>query len=187
MAMATTAPPGEPGSTAPDFELPATDGRRYALADVRGPNGVLIAFICNHCPYVRAIRERLVRDASELRTLGIGIAAINSNDAVAYPDDSFGNMRRLAVEWKFIFPYLYDETQQAARDYGAVCTPDFFGYDADMKLRYRGRLDSSRKSTQAGAERELFDAMRAIAAGKPAPAEQNPSIGCSIKWKSAHA
>lgn len=181
----TTTPPGEPGSSAPDFTLPATDGRRYALADVRGSNGTLIAFICNHCPYVRAIRERLVRDARELQALGVGVAAISSNDAVAYPEDSFDNMRRTAAEWGLPFPYLYDESQQVARAYGAVCTPDFFGYDAELKLRYRGRLDSSGKQASPDAVRELFEAMRAIAGGQPAPAEQNPSIGCSIKWKSA--
>ena len=182
--MATIAPPGELGSMAADFVLPATDGRRYALADVRGRHGTLIAFICNHCPYVRAIRARLVRDAGDLQALGIGVAAINSNDARAYPDDSFDNMRRAAAEWRFTFPYLYDESQQVARAYAAVCTPDFFGFDADLKLRYRGRLDSSGKDLKPDAVRELFDAMRSIAAGGVAPAIQNPSIGCSIKWKS---
>ena len=179
----TTTPPGEPGSIAPDFRLPAVDGRTVALADVRGASGTLIAFICNHCPYVQAIRTRLVRDARELQALGVGVAAISSNDAVAYPQDSFDNMRRIAAEWQLPFPYLYDESQQVARAYGAVCTPDFFGYDAKMNLRYRGRLDSSGKNADADATRELYEAMRAIAAGNPAPAIQNPSIGCSIKWK----
>jgi peroxiredoxin len=181
--MATTAPPGEIGSTAPDFRLPGTDGRAHALADLRGPNGTLVAFICNHCPYVRAIRMRLVRDARMLEALGVGVVAISSNDAVAYPDDSFDNMRRIAVEWQLPFPYLYDESQQVARAYDAVCTPDFFGYDAQLKLRYRGRLDSSGMEAKPDAVRELFDAMRSIAAGGAAPAQQNPSIGCSIKWK----
>jgi peroxiredoxin len=181
--MATTAPPGEPGSIAPDFRLPGTDGRSYALADLRGANGTLVAFICNHCPYVKAIRERLVRDARELQALGVGVVAISSNDAVTHPEDSFDNMRRIAAEWQLPFPYLYDESQQVARAYGAVCTPDFFGYDAPGALRYRGRLDSSGKQARPDAVRELFDAMRAIAAGGAAPSEQNPSIGCSIKWK----
>ena len=181
--VTTTTPPGELGSSAPDFRLPATDGRTLALADVRGPNGTLIAFICNHCPYVRAIHERLVRDARELRALGVGVAAISSNDASAYPQDSFENMRRYARDWGFDFPYLYDESQQVARAYGAVCTPDFFGYDSGLRLRYRGRLDSSGKETSPAAVRELFEAMRAIAAGDSPPAGQNPSIGCSIKWK----
>jgi peroxiredoxin len=181
--MATTAPPGELGSTAADFSLPATDERRYTLTDVRGPHGVLVAFICNHCPYVRAIRTRLARDARELQALGVGVVAINSNDAVAYPEDSFANMRRIAAEWQLPFPYLYDESQQVARAYDAVCTPDFFGYDAQLKLRYRGRLDSSGKEAKDDAARELFEAMKAIAAGGVAPAIQNPGIGCSIKWK----
>ncbi|HEY2394910.1 MAG TPA: thioredoxin family protein [Rudaea sp.] len=181
--MATTAPPGELGSTAPDFRLPGIDSRPHALADLRGANGTLVAFICNHCPYVRAIRTRLVRDARELQTLGVGVVAINSNDAVAYPDDSFDNMRRIASEWQLPFPYLHDESQQIARAYGAVCTPDFFGYDAQLKLRYRGRLDSSGKEARPDAVRELFDSMRAIASGGAAPGEQHPSIGCSIKWK----
>ena len=179
----TTTPPGELGSTAPDFSLPATDGRTCALADVRGARGTLVAFICNHCPYVQAIRERLVRDARELAALGVGVVAISSNDAVAYPADSFDAMRRVAREWALPFPYLYDESQDVARAYGAVCTPDFFGYDAELKLRYRGRLDSSGKEAHAGARRELFEAMRALAAGGGAPAEQYPSIGCSLKWK----
>jgi len=185
--MATTAPPGELGSIAADFRLPATDGRSYALADLRGPKGTLVAFICNHCPYVKAIRERLVRDARELQALGVGVVAISSNDAVAYPEDSFDNMRRIATQWQLPFPYLYDESQQVARAYGAVCTPDFFGYDAHDALRYRGRLDSSGKEATPGAVRELFDAMNSIAGGGAAPAEQNASIGCSIKWKSARA
>ena len=181
--MATTAPRGELGSIAPDFRLPATDGHAYALSELRGQNGTLIAFICNHCPYVQAIRERLMRDALDLQALGIGVVAISSNDAITYPQDSFDNMRRIAGEWKFTFPYLYDDTQQVARAYGAVCTPDFFGYDAQLHLGYRGRLDSSGKDTRPGAVRELYEAMAALAAGQPTPGEQNPSIGCSIKWK----
>jgi len=183
--MATTAPPGELGATAPPFDLPATDGRRWTLADIRGARGTLIAFICNHCPYVQAIRERLVRDARDLQALGIGVAAISSNDALAYPQDSFDNMRRIAAEWQLPFPYLYDESQRVARAYGAVCTPDFFGYDANLTLRYRGRLDSSGKQAAAGATRELHDALRALAAGEPAPSIQHASIGCSIKWKNS--
>lgn len=181
--MAAIAPAGELGSSAPDFLLPATDGRRYALSDTRGTHGTLIAFICNHCPYVRAIRSRLVRDARELQALGVGVVAINSNDALTYPEDSFENMRRIAVDWQLPFPYLYDESQQIARAYGAVCTPDFFGYDAQLKLRYRGRLDSSGKDARDDAQRELFGAMKSIAGGGVAPGIQNPSIGCSIKWK----
>ena len=185
--MATIAPPGEIGSIAPEFRLPGTDGRAHALADLRGPNGTLVAFICNHCPYVKAIRERLVRDARDLQALGVGVVAISSNDAVGYPEDSFENMRRIAADWQLPFPYLYDESQQVARAYGAVCTPDFFGYDAQGALRYRGRLDSSGKEARPDAVRELYHAMRAVAAGGAAPVEQNPSIGCSIKWKAPAA
>jgi len=181
--MAATAPAGELGSSAPDFLLPATDGRRYALSDTRGTHGTLVAFICNHCPYVRAIRSRLVRDARDLQALGVGVVAISSNDALTYPEDSFENMRRIAADLQLPFPYLYDESQQIARAYGAVCTPDFFGYDTQLKLRYRGRLDSAGKDARDDAQRELFEAMKAIASGGVAPAMQNPSIGCSIKWK----
>jgi peroxiredoxin len=170
--MATTAPPGEIGSAAADFSLPATDGQRYALADVRGPNGVLVAFICNHCPYVRAIRSRLVRDARELQALGVGVVAINSNDAVAYPDDSFVNMRRIHAEWQLPFPYLYDESQQVARAYGAVCTPDFFGFDAQLKLRYRGRprqfrQGRNRRRDARAVRRDENDRRRRPRAGDP--------------------
>lgn len=181
----TMTPTGELGSAAPDFSLPATDGRRYSLAEVRGVKGTLVVFICNHCPYVQAIRERLVRDARELQALGVGVVAISSNDAIAYPADSFEAMRRIAREWALPFPYLYDESQDVARAYGAVCTPDFFGYDKGLQLRYRGRLDSSGKDAQPHAQRELLDAMRVIAAGQTAPVEQHPSIGCSLKWKTS--
>jgi peroxiredoxin len=185
--MATTAPPGELGSIAPDFLLPGTDRRWHARDDVRGRNGTLVAFICNHCPYVQAIHDRLVRDARALLQLGVGVVAISSNDAQAYPQDSFENMVRVGAEWGLPFPYLYDESQQVARDYGAVCTPDFFGYDAALKLRYRGRLDSSGKQAAPDAVRELYEAMRRVAAGEAVPVEQYPSIGCSIKWRSPQA
>jgi peroxiredoxin len=183
MALTET-PPLEPGMTAPDFSLPATDGRRVALADVRGPRGLLVAFICNHCPYVQAIRERLVDDARELIDAGIGVVGINSNDARAYPEDSFERMVEVARDWALPFPYLYDESQSVARAYGAVCTPDFFGFDAALRLRYRGRLDAAHRGPRApGMARELVDAMRAIADGREVPFPQHPSMGCSIKWK----
>jgi peroxiredoxin len=182
--MAATPPPVILGTPAPDFRLPATDGRTYTLDDVAGESGTVIVFICNHCPYVRAVIDRLVADARELMDEGIGFAAICSNDAVAYPDDSFANMQRFATTHAFPFPYLHDEDQAVARDYGAVCTPDFFGYDSGRALRYRGRLDEGRTSPPpAGARRELVEAMREIAATSSAPAHQVPSIGCSIKWK----
>ncbi len=184
--MATEALELELGSLAPEFTLPGVCGQTWSRNDALGPNGLLVMFICNHCPYVRAVLDRIVRDARELQALGIGVVAISSNDAVAYPEDSFAAMRLLWEEKRLPFPYLYDEDQSVARAYGAVCTPDFYGYDRDLHLRYHGRLDASgRQPAPAGAPRELFDAMRLVAQGKPAPARQMPSIGCSIKWKTA--
>jgi peroxiredoxin len=170
---------------APDFRLPATDGRTYSLKDVAGEKGAVIVFICNHCPYVKAVIDRLVADARALMGEGVGFAAICSNDASSYPEDSFPKMGEFARKHAFPFPYLHDETQDVAHAYGAVCTPDFFGFDRDLKLKYRGRLDEGRATPPPpNARRELLEAMRAIAAGGPAPANQVPSIGCSIKWKS---
>lgn len=182
--MAATSPPTLLNTQATDFRLPATDGKTYAFADVAGRKGTVIVFICNHCPYVKAVIDRLVADARALMVEGIGFAAICSNDAISYPDDSFDNMRRFAQAHDFPFPYLHDEDQSMARAYGAVCTPDFFGFDAGRKLKYRGRLDEGRTSPPPpGARRELLEAMRAIAVTGQAPAQQSPSIGCSIKWK----
>lgn len=184
--MAVKTPICDFGWKAPDFELPGTDMRLYTLSDIRGENGTLIMFICNHCPYVRAVIDRLVRDVRELQALGIGAAAICANDAENYPDDSFENMKRFAAEHGFTFPYLHDESQQVARDYGAVCTPDFFGFDRDSGLQYRGRLDESGAQPAApDAHRELFEAMKQVAETGQGPAEQTPSMGCSIKWKAA--
>ena len=172
------------GESAPDFRLPATDGRTCALMDVAGAKGTVVVFICNHCPYVKAVIGRLAANARVLIGEGVGFAAISSNDAASYPEDSFPKMRKFALAHDFPFPYLHDETQNVARAYGAVCTPDFFGFDLDLKLKYRGRLDEGRTTPPpADARRELLDAMRAIAEGLPAPANQVPSIGCSIKWK----
>ena len=171
------------GRPAPDFSLPGTDGKTYALKDVRGPNGLLVIFICNHCPYVQAVRDRIIRDAKELMAHGIHTVAISSNDASDYPDDSFDNMKKLAAALKLPFPYLYDESQAVAKTYGAVCTPDFFGYNKDLKLQYRGRLDESRKDAVPNARRELFEAMKQIAQTGHGPRQQVPSMGCSIKWK----
>ncbi|MEY2633135.1 MAG: hypothetical protein RIR00_1789 [Pseudomonadota bacterium] len=172
------------GWKARDFSLPATDGRAYTLQQLAGPRGLLLMFICNHCPYVKAVIDRLIRDCRELQALGIGCAAIMSNDTAAYPDDSFPHMRRWAEQLDFPFPYLYDETQAVAREYGAVCTPDFFGFNAALELQYRGRLDASgRQPGPADARRELFEALRQIATTGQGPAEQVASIGCSIKWR----
>lgn len=170
---------------APDFSLPGVDGRTWTLQQCCGKHGLLVMFICNHCPYVKAVRERIVRDARDLLALGINSVAIMSNDTAEYPEDSFENMRRVSREFAFPFPYLLDETQQVARDYGAVCTPDFFGYNADLGLQYRGRLDESRKETAPdGVRRDLFEAMKKVAETGKGPEDQIPSMGCSIKWKS---
>jgi peroxiredoxin len=171
------------GWRAVDFALPGTDGKHYSIADVRGQNGLLVMFICNHCPYVKAVRERLVRDCRELQGVGIGSIAIMSNDPADYPEDSFENMKQVAQEFQFPFPYVMDETQEIAKAYGAICTPDFFGFNAKLELQYRGRLDASRKDTAPQARRDLFEAMSLVARTGEGPREQIPSIGCSIKWK----
>jgi peroxiredoxin len=182
--MATTFAPITLDTPAVDFRLPGTDGRTYSLGDVAGENGTVIVFICNHCPYVKASIDRLVSDARILMGEGIGFAAICSNDAKTHPEDSFTNMVEFAKRHVFPFPYLHDETQEIARAYDAVCTPDYFGYDRNRRLKYRGRLDEGRTSAPpSGARRELVEAMRAIAATGLAPAGQSPSMGCSIKWK----
>ncbi len=176
------------GAAAPDFELPGVDGRVWTLEQCRGDKGLLVMFICNHCPYVKAILDRLVRDTRELLDDGIHSVAIMSNDPSEYAEDSFDNMRRVAEQAGFSFPYLMDETQQVARAYGAVCTPDYFGYNADLQLQYRGRLDASRKQAASDdARRELFEAMSDIGRTGHGPAEQIPSMGCSIKWLEHHA
>jgi len=178
-----TAPICDFGWKAPAFDLPATDGRRYSLPNIAGPNGSLVMFICNHCPYVKAVIDRIVRDCAELRGQGIGSVAICSNDPASYPEDSFENMKRVAQDLRFPFPYLWDETQAVARAYGAVCTPDFFGFNRNLELQYRGRLDASRTSPVPNARRELFEAMTQIARSGEGPKDQIASMGCSIKWK----
>ncbi len=183
--VSLTTPVCDFGRPAIDFSLPGVDGRVWTLDDCRGENGLLVMFICNHCPYVKAILDRIVRDTRELRDEhGVNSVAIMSNDPTEYAEDSFDNMRRVAAENDFPFPYLFDESQQVAKDHGAVCTPDFFGYNADLALQYRGRLDESRKeSAPADVRRDLFEAMKQIAATGRGPEEQIPSMGCSIKWK----
>ncbi len=181
---ATETPQGEMGWKAKDFALNDAWGNPFRLSDLKGPAGTLVMFICNHCPYVRAIVSRLVRDAFDLQKLGVGVVAVMPNDYERYPDDSPEAMRRFSREHDFSFPYLVDETQAVARAYGAVCTPDFFGFDKDLVLRYRGRLDASGRAPAADdAPRELFEAMRLIAETGQGPAVQHPSIGCSIKWR----
>ena len=184
--MAAMPPICDFGWKAIDARLPGIDGKTHALFDLKGENGLLIAFICNHCPYVKAITDRLVRDAGDLAKLGIGFVAICSNDAQSYPADSFDNMKLFAAERGFTFPYLHDEDQSVARAYDAVCTPDFFGFNGDLELQYRGRLDASR--AQPGApdlRRDLYEAMKQVAETRQGPREQIASMGCSIKWKDA--
>ncbi len=167
-----------------DFELPGVDGKTWNLQECKGENGLLVMFICNHCPYVKAIRDRIVRDTNELKALGVNTVAIMSNDPTEYEEDSFENMQKIAQASGFDFPYLLDESQQVAKAYGAVCTPDFFGYNSELKLQYRGRLDESRKeAASADVRRDLFEAMRQVAQTGKGPEEQIPSMGCSIKWK----
>jgi peroxiredoxin len=171
------------GWKAPGFSLEGTDAKTYSLEDVRGPNGLLVMFICNHCPYVKAILDRLVRDVKDLQDQGIGVIAVMSNDPTDYPEDSFDNMKTVAETNGFTFPYVIDPTQAVARAYGAVCTPDFFGFDKEMGLQYRGRLDSSRKDPgPTDARRDLFEAMSEVAKTGRGPLEQIASMGCSIKW-----
>jgi peroxiredoxin len=172
------------GWPAPDFDLPGVDGKRYSLKEVAGPNGLLVMFICNHCPYVKAVIQRIVRDANDLKALGVGVIAIMSNDPTDYPEDSFENMQKLAAELAFPMPYVIDESQEVAKTWGAVCTPDFFGFNGKLELQYRGRLDESRKETAPeGVRRDLYEAMKQVAETGQGPREQIPSMGCSIKWK----
>jgi peroxiredoxin len=172
------------GTPAPDFSLPGVDGKLWSRDECVGERGLLVMFICNHCPYVKAVQQRIVRDVLELKPLGINAVAVMANDVADYPEDSFENMQRVAQQLAYPFPYLFDESQAVAKAYGAVCTPDFFGYNADLELQYRGRLDASRKET-AGADvrRDLFEAMKQIAETGRGPLEQIPSMGCSIKWR----
>jgi len=183
MALKET-PVCEFGMPAVAFALRGVDERIWTLQDCAGSRGTLVMFICNHCPYVIASIDRLVADCRELAAHGIGTVAIMPNDVAAYPQDSFENMQRFAREHNFPFPYLIDESQAIARAYGAVCTPDFFGYNADFELQFRGRLDAGRKEAPPeGAPRELLEAMLQIAKTGQGPREQTPSMGCSIKWR----
>jgi peroxiredoxin len=182
--MAAIPPICDFGWKGPDATLPGTDGRTHSILGQAGPNGLVVAFICNHCPYVKAVIARIVRDASDLHAHGIGFVAVSSNDAVAYPEDSFDNMKAFAKTNNFTFPYLYDEDQKVARAWDAVCTPDFFGFNAKGELQYRGRLDESRREAgPANARRDLYEAMLQVARTGEGPREQIASMGCSIKWK----
>lgn len=183
--MAATPPVCNFGEKAHDFTLAGVDGDTHSLQSLRGEAGTLIVFMCNHCPYVKAIIDRLIRDTSDLASIGVNTIAICSNDATTHPADSFENMKAWADEKRFPFPYLHDESQEVARAYGAVCTPDFFGYNANFELQYRGRLDASKTQLVEGAPRELFEAMKLVANTGSGPREQIPSMGCLIKWRAA--
>ena len=165
-----------------NFKLKGVDEQFYDLKSLKGPNGLLIMFICNHCPYVKSIISRIIRDTKELKHLGVNSVGIMSNDPNEYEEDSFENMKKMALDHDFPFPYLIDDTQVVARAYGAVCTPDFFGYNSKLGLQYRGRLDESRKESVDGARRDLFEAMKEISMTGKGPKNQIPSMGCSIKW-----
>ncbi len=171
------------GWKARDFSLKGVDGKTYTLADVRGKNGTLVMFICNHCPYVKATIGRIAEEATALKALGIGSIAIMPNDVATYPDDSFDNMKAFAKLHALPFPYVIDETQTVGREYDAQCTPDFYGFNAKDELQYRGRLDASRKSLVPNARRELYEAIKHVAETGRGPAEQTASMGCSIKWR----
>jgi peroxiredoxin len=170
------------GWKAPDFKLLGVDGKHWTLDDAKGERGTLVMFICNHCPYVKAIRERLVSDLRELKSLGVNTIAISSNDTINYPDDSYENMQLMAKEFDFPFPYVFDETQEVAKTYGAVCTPDFFGFNKDLELQYRGRFDDAGRNPTPVSSRDLFKAMKLVAETGQGPRDQVSSIGCSIKW-----
>jgi len=171
------------GWQAPDFALPNVDGNMVTRDAIMGKNGLLVMFICNHCPYVKAILPRLIADVRELQSLGVNAVAIMSNDPTDYPEDSPENMQKLAKDLALPFPYLLDASQHIAKNYGAVCTPDFFGFNHKFELQYRGRFDESRKETAPDSTRDLFNAMKMIAETGAGPKEQIASIGCSMKWK----
>jgi peroxiredoxin len=171
------------GWEAPKFELPDPDGKMHSFDDLIGEKGLLVAFICNHCPYVQAIIDRLVEDANTLEKSGIGVVAIMSNDYTYVPDDSPSNMKAFAEIHGMKFPYLVDQSQEVGKAYDAVCTPDFFGLNSDGKLQYRGGLDDVGINASAeGRTPELLNAMKQIAETGKGPEEQTPSMGCSIKW-----
>ena len=181
--MPVSAPICDFGWKAEEFDLEGVDGRRVRLSELRGPRGTLVMFICIHCPYVKAVIDRLVRDCAELRQLGVSSIAIMPNDTEAYPEDSFENMKAFAARHRFAFPYAIDRTQEVARAYGAACTPDFFGFNAALELQYRGRIDDAGARGTIVKRRELFEAMKQVAESGRGPADQVPSMGCSIKWR----
>jgi peroxiredoxin len=183
MAVETPAP--ELGAPCPDFRLPAVDGKTYARDDFKAKPVLVVMFICNHCPYVKAVEDRLIRLAREFESRGVQLVGVCANDAESYPDDAID---KLAARWRergYGFPYLHDEAQDVARAFGAVCTPDIFVFDRERRLAYRGRIDDSWKDESRVTRRELAEAIEALVAGRQPPREQRPSMGCSIKWRQA--
>ncbi|MDC3055543.1 thioredoxin family protein [Paracoccaceae bacterium] len=180
---ALNTPVCEFGWKAQNFSLQSTSNEIVELNKARGQNGTLIMFICNHCPYVVSALDEIIFEAKELIKNDVAVIAISSNDVSTHPDDSFENMQALSVDKKLPFPYLYDETQEVAKTYDAACTPDFFGFNSELSLQYRGRLNNRRESPNE-IRRELYSAMIEIAKTGKGPREQIPSMGCSIKWKS---
>ena len=182
--MLTQTPICDFGKKAVPFKLKSTEGKIISLEDLKGENGTLIMFICNHCPYVKAITKDIVEDCNELKKLGVNTIAISSNDPTNYPEDSFENMIEFAKKNEFSFPYLIDETQEIAKAYDAVCTPDFFGYNKDLELQYRGRSRELKNLIPIrDGKSDLYKAMKLIAETSNGPKDQIPSAGCSIKWK----
>ena len=181
--MAIQTPICDFGQKAHDFDLKSTDNKMVTLNDIKGENGTLVMFICNHCPYVKAVTKDIVEDCNELKKIGINSVAICANDSENYPEDSFENMIEFSKKNQFSFPYLVDETQEIARTYDAVCTPDFFGYNKRLELQYRGRLDNAGISGEELKDKELINAFNKIIKTGNGPEKQTPSMGCSIKWK----
>lgn len=182
MALTYTPSP-DLGNFCPDFSLMGTDSKQYQLMDFKNGKPLVIMFICNHCPYVQAIEDRLIQLGHDLKKLNVNLVAICSNDPIHYPEDNFENMQKRAKDKEFSFVYLHDPTQEVAHKFGAVCTPDFFVYDDKLKLAYRGRLDNSWKDATKVTQRELYDCVIQLCTNQPVSQKQIPSMGCSIKWK----
>ena len=172
------------GWQAADFRLKSIDNKFYTLKELKGSKGTLIMFICNHCPYVKAIAKKIAFETNELKKLDVQSIAVMSNDTIDYPEDSFDNMKKFAKNYNFQFPYLIDDSQTIAKQYNAICTPDFYGFNKDLTLQYRGRLDSSGKlGKEKNPTRDLYNAMQEISESSIGPKKQFPSMGCSIKWR----
>ena len=181
--MAVSTPPAELGTPCPEFMLPGVDGRTYQKRDFANAQTLLVVFTCNHCPYAQAVEDRIIALQNEYPQAQMQIVAVCSNDAAAYPDDALPKLKERWLAKKMPFPYLHDESQDVGKAFGAVCTPDFFLYDRDRALRYRGRLDDNWKEADKVTKRELKEAIDGLLSGKGAPATQNPAMGCSIKWR----